>query len=407
MTASGRRWRVGLAVGVAVLAVVTLTASGLLGAAPIGWADTVEQYGLFAADVVCALVGVRIVAHAPRHGVGWLLLTISLALALSAFGGPSAVHLAPELPAWLLHLTAASWFVTGGGLIVLLMVMPTGRLLSPVWRVPVAALGLGLAVVAAAGLTAPTMEPSGVPNPWALPAVHDVADTLLRTVSPALLVVGAVGGIASLMVRYRRARGVERQQLKWLLFGGALFVGAQVTGFAALTGVGFAAVPICCGIAIVRHGLFDIDRVISRTVAYALLTAVLLGMYAIGVVSLRALLAPLASDSDIAVAGSTLVVAALFRPVRRHVQRLVDRRFHRARYDSQQAVAQFGQRLRDEVDLDQVAGELAAVASRTVAPATVGVWLRADLGRNAPVTVLGHRGPRQRTAAETGRKGPS
>lgn len=376
MTASGRRWRLGLAVVIAVLAVLTLIAAGALGAAPTGWADAVEQYGLYVADVVCALVGVRIVAHAPRHGVGWLLLTISLALALSAFGGPTTVNLAAELPAWLLHLTAASWFVTGGGLILLLMVMPTGRLLSPVWRVPLVSLGIGLVVVAAAGLTAPTMEPSGVPNPWALPAVHGVADPLLRTVSPVFLLIGAVGGVAALTVRYRRAVGADRLQLKWLLFGGALFVGAQVTGMAALTGVGFAAVPICCGIAIVRHGLFDIDRVISRTVAYALMTAVLVGMYALGVVSLRAVLAPLAPDSDVAVAGSTLVVAALFRPVRRHVQALVDRRFHRARYDAQQAAEQFGQRLRDEVDLDQVAAELAVVASRTVAPALVGVWLR-------------------------------
>lgn len=376
MTASGRRWRLGLAVVIAVLAVLTLIAAGALGAAPTGWADAVEQYGLYVADVVCALVGVRIVAHAPRHGVGWLLLTISLALALSAFGGPTTVNLAAELPAWLLHLTAASWFVTGGGLILLLMVMPTGRLLSPVWRVPLVSLGIGLVVVAAAGLTAPTMEPSGVPNPWALPAVHGVADPLLRTVSPVFLLIGAVGGVAALTVRYRRAVGADRLQLKWLLFGGALFVGAQVTGMAALTGVGFAAVPICCGIAIVRHGLFDIDRVISRTVAYALMTAVLVGMYALGVVSLRAVLAPLAPDSDVAVAGSTLVVAALFRPVRRHVQALVDRRFHRARYDAQLAAEQFGQRLRDEVDLDQVAAELAVVASRTVAPALVGVWLR-------------------------------
>lgn len=376
MTAPGRRWRVGLAVALALVAVVTLAVGAVLGTVPDGWSNAVEQYGLYTADVVFALVGVRIIAHAPRHSVGWLLLTISLALAFSAFGGPSMVELAADMPTWLLHLTAASWFVAGAGLIVLLMVMPTGRLLAPVWRIPVAALGLGLAVVSAAGLTAPTMEPSGVPNSWALPAVHDVAAPLNATLAPALLLIGAVGGIASLIVRFRGATGVERQQQKWLLFGGALLIGAQVTGVSALTGVGFAALPVCCGIAIVRHGLFDIDRVISRTVAYALITAVLVGLYGIGVVSLRAVLAPLAPDSDVAVAGSTLLVAALFRPVRRHVQQLVDRRFHRARYDAQRAAEQFGQRLRDEVDLDQVADELVAVAAGTVAPTTAGIWLR-------------------------------
>ena len=369
-------WQLGLAATIALLSILTLAAAGVLGAEPVDWADAAEQYGLLAADVVCALVGVRIVAHAPRHAVGWLLLTISLALASSAFGGPSMVHLAAEMPAWVLHLTAASWFVTGGGLVVLLMVMPTGRLLSRAWRAPLFALGCGLAVISAAGLTAPTIEPSGTPNPWAVPVVHDVAAVLNAAVAPVLLLLGAVGGIASLVVRTRRAVGVERQRVKWLLFGGALFVGAQVSGVAALTGVGFAAIPVCCGIAIVRHGLFDIDRVISRTVGYAAMTAVLLGLYGIGVVALRAALAPLAPDSDVAVAGSTLAVAALFRPVARHVQTLVDRRFHRARYDAQQAARQFGQRLRDEVDLDQVADELAAVASRTVAPTAVGIWLR-------------------------------
>lgn len=380
MTAPRRRWRVGLAVTLALVTVATLTTGAVLATAPVGWSHAVEQYGLYVADVVFAIVGVRIIAHAPRHSVGWLLLTISLALAFSAFGGSTLTHLAAQLPAWLLHLTAASWFVTGAGLIVLLMVMPTGRLLSPAWRLPVVALGGALALVAAAGLTAPTIEPSGTPNPWWAPAVHDVATSLEGTFAPILLLIGAGGGIASLAVRYRRAVGAERQQLKWLLFGGALFVSAQVTGVSALIGVGFAALPVCCGIAIVRHGLFDIDRVVSRTVAYALMTAVLLGLYGIGVVSLRAVLAPLAPDSDVAIAGSTLVVAALFRPVRRHVQQGVDRRFHRARYDAQRAAEQFGQRLRDEVDLDQVADELAAVTARTVAPTSVGIWLRPRAG---------------------------
>lgn len=362
----------------ALLAVATLTAGAVLGAAPVGWAEIAEQYGLYAADVVCALVGVRIVVHAPRHAVGWILLTISLALAISAFGGPTTVHLAADLPAWLRHLTAACWFVAGAGLIVLLMVMPTGRLLSPAWRIPVVALGAALAVIAAAGLTAPTIEPSGTPNPWRIPAVHGAAAALEGTLAPLLLLIGAGGGIASLAVRYRRAVDAERQQLKWLLFGGALLVGAQVTGVSALTGVGFAALPVCCGIAIVRHGLFDIDRVISRTVGYVVMTAVLLASYGIAVVSLRAVLAPLAPDSDMAVAGSTLVVAALFRPVRRHVQQLVDRRFHRARYDAQQAAERFGHHLRDEVDLDEVTAELHDAIGATLQPSTMSVWLRTE-----------------------------
>jgi hypothetical protein len=181
--------------------------------------------------------------------------------------------------------------------------------------------------------------------------------------------------VASLVVRFRRSRGVPRQQLKWLLFGGALFAAAFVSGVPALVGLGFAALPICCGIAIVRHGLFDIDRVVSRTVSYAVVTAVLVGVYAAAVVALRALLLPVTPEGDLAVAGSTLLVAALFGPVRRWVQGFVDRRFNRARYDATQAVEAFGQRLRDEVDLEHIGGDLRTTVASTVAPATVWVWL--------------------------------
>ena len=371
-------WQLVLAVVVAIAALTTLLLGAVLAVAPATWTDAVEQYGLMIAIVVFVVVGVRIVAHSPRHTVGWLLLSIGLALASSAFGGDHTAHLAHRLPAWVLHLTAAGWFGTGGGLVLLLMVMPTGRLLSPIWRLPVVSLATALAIVAVAGLSAPVLVPSGRPNPWSLPAVHAVADALaggVVPVAPVLLVLGAVGGIASLVVRYRGATGVERQQLKWLLFGGALFVLAFVTGISALVGLGFAALPVCCGIAIVRHGLFDIDRVVSRTVAYVVITALLLGCYAVGVVVLRAVLAPLAPDSALAVAGSTLAVAALFRPVRARVQTLIDRRFHRAHYDAQRVEARFGQRLRDEVDLDHVAAELVTAARRTVAPSGASVWL--------------------------------
>ena len=383
---AGASWRFVLAVALGTLALVTLLVGGVLSVAPATWVTAVEQYGLFTAVTVFVVVGVRIVVHAPRHAVGWLLLTISLALALSSFGGDHMVHLADRLPAWLLHLTGAAWFATGVGLVLLLMVMPTGRLLAPAWRIPVVALATALAIISAAGLTAPTIVPSGRPNPWSLPGVHTVADALLGSVVPVLLVVGAGGGLASLVVRYRGARGVERQQLKWLLFGGALFVLAFLTGSQALVGVGFAALPICCGIAIVRHGLFDIDRVVSRTVAYVVVTALLVGCYAVGVVVLRAVLAPLGPDSALAVAGSTLAVAALFRPVRTRVQTLIDRRFHRAHYDAQRIEARFGQRLRDEVDLDQVAAELVVVAQRTVAPTGASLWLAP-----APPTTSGPR----------------
>lgn len=297
-------------------------------------------------------------------------------------------HRADQLPIWLHHPAGAGWYVAGSGLVCLLVLMPTGRPLTALRRVPLLAVGGTLAIIAAAGLTAPSIEPSGMPNPWHVPTVHAVASLLMEVVAPVLLLVGAVGGVAALAVRYRRSRGTERLQLKWLLFGGAVFVVAVVTGLPGAIGVGFAALPLSCGIAVARHGLFDVDRVISRTVSCAVLTGLLLALYGLLVMTLRNVLAPVAPDSDLAVAGSTLAVAAAFRPARRRVQAFVDRRFHRARYDAHRTVAAFGQHLRDEVDLAAVAATLTDATQTALAPVHVAVWLPA--ARNGPVTAPRH-----------------
>lgn len=379
---------IALAGAMVLVTIVLLVAAGVLMAPPATWVETVEQGGLFVAVLVFALVGLRLVVHEPRHTVGWILAGIGLALALSGFGGPQMTHRAHLLPVWLHHLSAAGWYVAGAGLVCLLVVMPTGRPLTPPWRVPLLAVGGALTIVAAAGLAAPTIEPSGMSNPWHVPGVHAVASPLAGVAAPVLLLVGAVGGVAALAVRYRRSRGTERLQLKWLLFGGGIFVVAVVTGLPGAIGIGFAALPLSCGVAVARHGLFDVDRVISRTVAYFVLTGLLVALYAVLVVTLRGVLAPIAPESDLAVAGSTLAVAAAFRPARRWVQGVVDRRFHRAQYDAHQAVAAFGQRLRDEVDLQAVAGALTDATRRSLAPAHVAVWL--PPARNGPVTASRH-----------------
>jgi hypothetical protein len=194
--------------------------------------------------------------------------------------------------------------------------------------------------------------------------------------------------VTHLVARIRRARGVERQQLKWFVLaaaivGSLLLVAAITQPLGPVSDViwgaaftAFPVIPAATAIAILRHRLFDIDLLIKRTVAYAALSLVLVAAYAGGVLLLQLVLEPFTRQGELAVAGSTLVVAALFQPARHRIQRAVDRRFDRARYDAQAVVAAFGGRLRDGLDLDSVADEIAATVNQTVRPASVSVWLR-------------------------------
>jgi hypothetical protein len=220
-------------------------------------------------------------------------------------------------------------------------------------------------------------------DPVAIPAL---AGAVLAAIVAGffLIVAGLVVGAGSLVARFRRARGVERQQLRWLALAAALTgVGAAVVGvgmameatavplFAA--GVCLALLPLATGAAILRYRLYDLDRIVSRTVAYGLLT-VLLGLgYAAVVLGLGRLLP---EGSSLVVAAATLAVAAVFQPLRRRVQQAVDRRFTRRRHDAGRIIEAFGARLRDQVDLDTLTAEVLAVADQTMAPTRTSLWLR-------------------------------
>jgi hypothetical protein len=199
--------------------------------------------------------------------------------------------------------------------------------------------------------------------------------------------------IASLAQRYRRAQGVERAQLKWFAYVGLLVVPVLViaivtstvtsgplvilTDIAWIVAVGgLALLPISIGVAILRYRLYEIDRLISRTIAYGLVTLVLASVFVAVVLAVPTVLGPITGSSTIAVAGSTLLVAALFQPIRRRVQRLVDRRFNRTRYDAERTVAAFAARLRDDVDLETLRAEILATVSAAVEPSAVSLWLR-------------------------------
>jgi hypothetical protein len=190
-------------------------------------------------------------------------------------------------------------------------------------------------------------------------------------------------------VRFRRSRGVERQQFKWFTFAGSVFASYLILGdlfeeigsFGGdlVWGASIALLPITAGIAILRYRLYDIDRIINRTLVYAGLSAVLAGVYALCVVVLPRTVGA-NRGSDVVVAGSTLLVAALFQPLRRRIQGFIDRRFYRSRYDAAQTAASFGARLRDEVQLDEVSTDLLGVVRGTLQPAHASLWLRKGQG---------------------------
>ena len=269
-------------------------------------------------------------------------------------------------------------------LILLLLYFPTGRLLSPRWRLVAWAGGLFTALAAIGnGLRPDIAEIAGigaVRNPFAIPTATPLLDLLLNLALP-FLIVGIGGAVAAIVVRFRRARGVERAQLKWFTYAASLtplpFIAHDLAP--ALAGLLFAVilplVPVSIGIAILRYRLYDIDRVINRTLVYGLLTVLLGAVYVVGVFGLGQLFNPVTGESALAVAASTLAVAALFQPARRRVQAVVDRRFNRRRSDAARTVEAFSLRLRDHVELDTLSAELLMVVDQTMQPTAVSLWL--------------------------------
>jgi hypothetical protein len=350
---------------------------------------------------VYATLGLVIATRRPRHPVGWLLMGCGLSGSLQLVTGQYAVLAGPAgLPGRLQAMLVASQFqITWVGLVLLLLLLfPTGRLPWPRWR-PVAwslVAGICLALVAQALKPRTLSDVPGDTNPFALPAFEPVLG-LLEMLGGALVIVGLLGALASLVVRLRRSHGRERQQLKWFVYVALVGIvaiylldplltiltelppGSHSSGVVALLDpwlLAPAALPITVAAAIVRHRLYDIDRVINRTLVYGLLTALLGSVYAAGVFLLGRLLDPAGGQSELAVAASTLAVAALFQPARRRVQTAVDRRFNRARYDAAMTVEAFSVRLRDEVDLNTLSAELLTIVDQTVQPTQASLWLR-------------------------------
>jgi len=344
--------------------------------------------------LAAALVAALIVWRRSGNALGWLLAAVAITGAITAFAALYAMRwraVPMDFPAgiWLAWLNHWIWwpeFLLLAGFVPFLF--PTGRPLTPRWRPALVLMALAtLAMSASAALTAGPLEGlAGRDNPVGLiPA--QLAALLLGPVV-ALLFGVVLLAIASLIVRFRRATGVERQQLKWLVYAVALvalffFTNtlAYLTGRASdLTGAAFilslALIPLAIGVAILRYRLYEIDVLIRRTLVYAAVSAVLAAAYVGGLGALQFLLSPFTSGSPIAVAVSTLAVVALFQPLRRVIQAAVDRRFFRRKYDAARTLDAFAGRLRDEIDLEALERELVGVVNDTMQPAHASVWLR-------------------------------
>lgn len=341
--------------------------------------SAVESVSLLATVTIVALVGIVgsiLSTRVAGNRVGWLLWLASVLMTISiaggAYGSMSWGIFEGTLPATELVLLASNGaFAPAIGLIVIFIPLyfPNGELPSARWRY--------VAWWAAFGLVLLAIRDSGGAEQWT--ALLDVVNVIFVATAFPLVVAAAV-------LRFRRGTSIERQQLKW--FAAAVAIAALGFGIATILPppwseatfliglLGLTLLPIAIGVAILRYRLFEIDRIISRTISWALVTGTLAAAFSALVIGLTALLGNIAGGSTFVVAGSTLIVFALFQPLRTRIQRVVDRRFDRARYDAERTAAAFATRLRDDVDLTSIQGDLLGVVHSSLQPASMVVWTR-------------------------------
>jgi len=358
-----------------------------------GPADLPFAVGFVALQLGAATTGAIISSRLPENAVGWIFLAMGLLIGmLFAVGGYAELGIDPEpgsLPGDWFAAWVGSWiFIPAAfGLpMFLLLLFPNGRFLSPRWQLVGWILGILVTLAAAAKAFRTGRISPGIENPLAPGGALEEAFGVLDTVTDLLAMPAFALAVAGLIVRLRRSRGIERQQLKWFtyvasLVGAGLATSVLIPGgpaadLAFLVGLlALAGLPVTAGMAILKHRLYDIDLLINRTLVYGFLTLSLVLAYLGSVVLLRGLIFG-GGSSQLAIVASTLAIAALFNPLRRRVQEFVDRRFYRQKYDAARTLEEFGGTLRDETDLDQLGDELVAVTRETVQPAHVSLWLR-------------------------------
>jgi len=340
-----------------------------------------------------ATVGLVLAVRRPGNPIGWLYGASGLAWAYTIPFSPWVDQLIREhrplpLVAQLVAATAdLSWApAIGLGVTLPALLLPNGHLRSRRWRLVAISSVTGLVLVMVAGPLSPgPLEEMGIDNPFGLAGAAGTVAGVLTVVGILLHWLSLPPAAVCVVLRFRSSSGVERQQLRWVAAGVAGAVGLMVIGVPS--GLGFApnwisflvfpallCPPVAVGVAVLRYRLYDLDRVISRTLAYGLLTVLLALGYAVVVLGLGRLLSE--QGSSLVVAAATLAAVAAFSPLRRRVQAVVDRRFNRHRYDATRTVEGFAARLRDQVDLDALHGELLAVVDQTMQPTRASLWLR-------------------------------
>jgi hypothetical protein len=401
MTRRKRGLAAGLVVVSAALVVLGVTAALATPDGVPGGGSAWDALSFVATVAAFSIVGGLIALRRPGNLIGWLLAVIGLLFAIVlacstvAKWGLETGDLPKPVAEWI--SVGTSVWVIALGLIgtQLPLRLPDGRLPSPRWRW-FSRISIALIAVTLVGMATQRGLVEGVPgsaNPLGAAWAEPLAAAIF------LVTVCFVIGIAALFSRYRHAGVLDRVQLRWVALGGGVFVavylvtlplpgilGASEHSLTAdlittFSQTAFAALPIAIGYAILRHRLYDIDVVVNRTLVYGALTATLAVTYLGSVLLLQLLLGGITGDSGLAVAGSTLAVAALFRPARAHIQAAVDRRFFRRKYDAQRTLEAFSSRLRDEVDLRALSSELGAVVRETLQPAHLSLWLRAPEAR--------------------------
>jgi hypothetical protein len=355
-----------------------------------------------------SVIGAIIASRLPSHPIGWICCAIGFMGAVEHISGEYAAYALLANPETLLGgkamlwISLWAWIVMFGLIVFLLLLFPTGRLPSHRWRTFAwlsAALTL-VAVILVAISPDAVLDTLGSSDDGRLSLTNPLGveglPNLYRPVQASVLALGLVAA-ASVVMGRRGARGIERQQIKWLLYAGAIwFVGNVLrtlvfspmegvwwgvwVGY-LLVGVGGLGGPIAIGIAILRYRLYEIDTLINRTLVYGALTAALVAVYFGGVATTQAIFRAFTGQEQqpqLAIVVSTLLIAALFNPLRRRIQAFIDRRFYRRKYDAARTLADFSTRLRNETDLDALNAELVGVVRETMQPAHVSLWLRPD-----------------------------
>ena len=346
--------------------------------------------------VACGMLGALVAARKPTNPIGWILSVVAsfgIVAAVTTIyveAHPTPVGTQGNIADW---VGSFIWTLTFAPMIFVIQLFPTGRPLGRRWIPGLWLTGAGItfAVVAYAFTPGPmTNAIDPALNPFGIEDLRGPLHTL-SGVGGALIVASVVLAVSSLVLRFLRSVNVERQQMKWFAYAGLALLAALVVQLVvfsivpetetlvdasnALFSLTVTLIPITIGVAVLRYRLYDIDRIISRTLAYGLVSSILIGAYLLAVLALQSVL-PLRDDSPAIVAASTLAVVAAFGPLRTRVQTLVDRRFNRSRYDAERTIAEFGGRLKSEVEIGSVSEDLLSVISQTMQPEHVSLWVR-------------------------------